>query len=78
MSILEALSEAAQVQATAASRGTCVLYPPGTTPAPSAPEACVRVEDVESNSLRVHAGPEDLPRILELVRRLDADGSRPR
>jgi len=54
--------------------GSCALYPPGVFPAPSEPRSRF-LADVRSNSVLVFAAvPADLPRIRELIERLDVEG----
>jgi hypothetical protein len=52
------------------SRGSCVLYRPDAWP--PKPEPAVRIfADPATNSVLVKASPDDLPRLLELIARLD-------
>jgi len=55
--------------------GSCVLYPPGALlprPKPRSPF----LADRRTNSILVHAAPNDLLRIRELITRLDVEGFR--
>jgi type II secretory pathway component GspD/PulD (secretin) len=52
-------------------RGSCVLYPPGVEwPRPEPPRYVVA--DPRTNSLLVQATPDEFPRLLEFISKLDA------
>jgi hypothetical protein len=51
--------------------GSCVLYPPGASPPSRVGPRTYFEADPRTNSVLVSASPDDVPRIFELIERLD-------
>lgn len=66
----EVMSESRRAAAKRVAPGSCVLYPPGAQPLEPRPSLRVEVF-ANSNAVRIRARPDDLPRIRDLIARLD-------